>query len=80
MGKKEFNEEEDEEGREIKKTFTKKSKRILRPYYFVDTPFRTIEKIKSLPVDQNPCIAKNPFSRKCQVGPELTEDGSNTCK
>ena len=39
MGKKEINDDE-EEAREIKKTFTKKSKKIGRPVYFLDTPFR----------------------------------------
>ena len=81
MGKKELHEdEEEEEGREIKKTFTKKSKKILRPYFFCDTPFRVIERIPSLPLDKNPCIPKNPFSRKCQTGQVMAENDTNTLK
>ena len=70
MGKKELN-EDDDEGRQIKKTFTKKSKKILRPVFFLDTPFKVIEKIPSLSADATPCIPKNPFTRESQCGPEL---------
>ena len=72
MGRKEIVEEEDEdEGREIKKTFTKKSRKILKPFYFLDTPFKVIEKIPSLPIEESPCIPKNPFSRKSQCGTDF---------
>ena len=70
MGKKELT-EDDDEGRQIKKTFTKKSKKILRPVFFLDTPYKVIEKIPSSSTDENPCIPKNPFTRECQCGPEL---------
>ena len=79
MGKKELT-EDDDEGRQIKKTFTKKSKKILRPVFFLDTPFKVIEKIPSLSADLNPCIPKNPFTRESQCGPELGENNSNTEK
>ena len=72
MGRKEMcDDDEGDEGREIKKTFTKKSKKILRPVYFLDTPFKTIEKIPSLSVDLSPCIPKKPCSRRSQCGQDL---------
>ena len=70
MGKKEIS-EDDEEAREIKKTFTKKSKKIGRPVYFLDTPFKVIERIPSENPELNPCIAKNPFTRYCQTGADM---------
>ena len=70
MGKKEIS-EDDEEAREIKKTFTKKSKKIGRPVYFLDTPFKVIERIPSENPEFNPCVAKNPFSRYCQTGADM---------
>ena len=69
MGKKETDDDEDE-GREIKKTFTKKSKKINRPIFFLDTPFKTVEKIPSLPPEESPCIQKSPFTRNTQCGTE----------
>ena len=77
MGKKEINDDE-EESREINKTFAKKSKKIGRPVYFLDTPYRVIEKIPSSPPEQAPCIPQDPFSRYCQTGPDLAENSSNT--
>ena len=72
MGKKEItdDEEDDHEGREIKKTFTKKSKKINGPVFFLDTPFKIIEKIPSLPIEESPCIQKSPFTRSTQCGQE----------
>ena len=72
MGKKEItdDEEDDHEGREIKKTFTKKSKKINGPVFFLDTPFKIIEKIASLPIEESPCIQKSPFTRSTQCGQE----------
>ena len=72
MGKKDMtdDEEDDHEGREIKKTFTKKSKKINRPVFFLDTPFKIIEKIPSLPIEESPCIQKSPFTRSTQCGTE----------
>ena len=66
-------EEDDHEGREIKKTFTKKSKKINRPVFFLDTPFKIIEKIPSLPFEESPCIQKSPFTRSTQCGTEYGE-------
>ena len=77
MGKKEIT-DEDEEAREIKKTFTKKSKKIGRPVYFLDTPYKVIEKIPSSPPELAPCIPTDPFSRYCQTGPEVCESSTTT--
>ena len=78
MGRKEEKEEIEEEGREIKKSFTKKSKKIGRPVFFLDTPFKITEKIPSEPLENRECIPMNPVTRKCQVGPVLSESTCNS--
>ena len=72
MGIKEVTEEDGplDEGRELKKIFTRKSKKILRPVFYLDTPYKVIEKIPSLSADLSPCISKNPYTRATQCCPE----------
>ena len=78
MGIKEVTEEDGplDEGRELKKIFTRKSKKILRPVFYLDTPYKVIEKIPSLSVDLSPCIPKNPYTRGTQCCPEYGKRSS----
>ena len=54
----------EEEERTIKKTFTKKAKKIGRPVFFLDTPHRVAEKVTG---GEGFCLPRDPVTRSTQV-------------